>query len=60
MELENYICELRIQIQELKDKVQAMRISPSKTFQTLHVDNWLRKFEELMLDNALLKIQNQT
>lgn len=36
-----------------------MKISPNKTFQTLHVDNQLREFEELMLDNALLKIQNQ-
>jgi hypothetical protein len=23
------------------------------------MDNWLREFEELLLDNALLKVQNQ-
>jgi hypothetical protein len=24
------------------------------------MDNWLKEFEELILDNALLKVQNQT
>jgi L-rhamnose mutarotase len=24
------------------------------------MDNWLREFEELILDNVLLKVQNQT
>jgi len=30
-----------------------------KHFSTTYVDNRLKEFEELLLDNALLKVQNQ-
>jgi hypothetical protein len=33
--------------------------SPSKTFQITYMDNQLREFEELLLDNALLEVHNQ-
>jgi len=56
MELENRTHELRVQLQELKGKMEIMQISPSKTSRILHMDNWLRDFGELLLDNALFKI----
>jgi hypothetical protein len=31
-----------------------------KVFQTTYMDNWLKEFEELLLDNALFKVQNIT
>ncbi len=31
-----------------------------KLFQTTYMDNWLKEFEECFLDNALLKVQEQT
>ncbi len=59
MELENCIHELRVQIQELKGKMEPMQTSPNKTSQTLHMDNQLKKFEELLLYNVVFKVQNQ-
>jgi hypothetical protein len=56
MELENHTHELQVQLQELKGKMEIMQISPSKTFHILHMDNWLKDFGELLLDNALFKI----
>jgi hypothetical protein len=32
---------------------------PSKAFQTTYTNNSLREFKELLLDNALFKVQNQ-
>jgi hypothetical protein len=34
--------------------------APGKVFQPTYMDNQLKEFEELLLDNALLKVQNQT
>jgi hypothetical protein len=48
-----------VQIQEIKGKLEAMHQSPGKTFQTTYMDNHLREFKELLLENALLKVQNQ-
>jgi len=59
MELENYTHELRAQIQELKGKMEPMQTSLNKTSQTLHMNNQLKEFEELLLYNVLFKIQNQ-
>jgi hypothetical protein len=47
MELENYIHELWLQIQELKGELETMCQSPNQTFQTTYMDNQLREFEEL-------------
>jgi CHAD domain-containing protein len=54
--MENYTHELRVQIQELKGELETF----CKAFQTTYMDNQLKEFKELLLDNALLKVQNQT
>lgn len=56
MELENRIHELRVQIRELNSKMEPMQTSPNKIFQTLHMDNQLKEFEELLLYNVLFKV----
>jgi hypothetical protein len=58
--MENYTHELWVQIQELKGKLETLCQTPNKVFQTTYMDNWLKEFEELLLDNALLKVHNQT
>jgi hypothetical protein len=58
--MENHTLELSVQIQELKGKLETVHNTPSKVFQPTYMDNWLKEFEELILDNALLKVQNQT
>jgi hypothetical protein len=40
--------------------LETLRQTLGKVFQTTYMDNWLKEFEELLLDNALLKVQNQT
>jgi hypothetical protein len=40
--------------------LETLHQTPSKVSQTTYMDNWWKKFEELFLDNALLKVQNQT
>jgi hypothetical protein len=59
MEMENRTHELRVQIQELKNELETLRQLPNKLSQTTYIDNWLREFEELLLDNTLFKVQNQ-
>ncbi len=59
MELENSTHDLQVQIKKLKGKVITMCQSRGKTFQTSYINNQLREFKELMLDNALFKLQNQ-
>ncbi len=58
--MENHTHELQIQIQELKGKLETLHQTLGKTFQTTYMDKQLKEFEELLLDNALLKVQNQT
>ncbi len=52
--------ELWVHIQELKGKLETLRKALGKVFQDTYMDNQLKKFRELLLDNALLKVQNQT
>jgi hypothetical protein len=58
--MENCIHELWVHIQKLKRKLKTICQTFSKVSQTSYMDNWLKEFEELFLDNALLKVQNQT
>jgi len=43
----------------LKGELETLRQTLGKVFQTTYMDNQLREFEELFLDNALFKVQNQ-
>jgi hypothetical protein len=43
----------------LKGKLETLHQTPSKVSQTTYMDKWLKEFEELILDNALLMVQNQ-
>jgi hypothetical protein len=58
--MENHTYELRVHIQKLKGELETLHKSFSKIFQPTYMDNKLKEFEELLLDNALLKVQNQT
>jgi len=40
--------------------LEIIRKMLGKVFRTIYMDNWLKELEELLLDNALLKVQNQT
>jgi len=39
--------------------IETLLQSLGKAFQNTHMDNLLKEFEELLLDNILLKVQNQ-
>jgi len=56
--MENYTYELRIYIQELKGELETLHQTLGKVSQTTYMDNQLREFEELLLDNALFKVHN--
>jgi hypothetical protein len=43
----------------LKGELKTFCQSPNKTLKTTYMDNQLREFEELFLDNALFNLQNQ-
>jgi len=58
--MENYTHELQVQIQELKGKLETLHKTSSKVSQTTSMDNRVKEFDELLLDNAFLKVQNQT
>jgi hypothetical protein len=58
--MENHTYELQIQLHELKGESETFCKVPSKVFQTTYMDNQLKEFEELLLDNALFKVLNQT
>ncbi len=60
IDMENCTHELWIQIQELKGELETLCKALSRVFQTSYMDNWLKGFEELVLNNALLKVYNQT
>jgi hypothetical protein len=44
----------------LKGELETLHKVLDKVFQTTYMDNWLKEFEECFLDNALLKVQEQT
>jgi hypothetical protein len=43
----------------LKGKLETLRQTLDKVFQTTYMDDQLKEFDKLLLDNALLKVQNQ-
>jgi hypothetical protein len=43
----------------LKGELETLRKLPGKIYQPIYKDNRLKEFEKLLLDNALLKVQNQ-
>ncbi len=51
--------ELQVQIQELKCELKTLHQMHGKTSQTTYMDNQLKEFRELLLDNALFKVLNQ-
>jgi hypothetical protein len=55
IKMENRTHELCVQIQELKDELETFR-KFGKASQPTYMDNQLKEFEELLLDNALLKV----
>jgi hypothetical protein len=57
--MENCTHELWVQIQELKGELETFRQTLGKISQTTYMDNQLKGFEELLLDNALFKVKNQ-
>jgi hypothetical protein len=44
----------------LKGKLETLCKAPNKVFQPIYMDNWLKEFEGLLLDNVMLKVQNRT
>ncbi len=59
IDMENCTHELWVQIQELKGELETFRQTLGKISQTTYMDNQLKGFEELLLDNALFKVKNQ-
>ncbi len=58
IEMENYTHELHVQIQKLKGELETFHKSTSKASQPTYMDNKLKEFDELLMDNALSKVQN--
>jgi hypothetical protein len=56
--MENYTHELHVQIQKLKGELETFHKSTSKASQPTYMDNKLKEFDELLMDNALSKVQN--
>ncbi len=56
IEMENHTHELWVQIQELKGELETLCKSPGKAFQLTYMDNQLKEFENLFIDNALFKV----
>jgi hypothetical protein len=54
--MDNHSHELWVHIQELKGKLETFCTTFNKVSQPTYMDNWLKEFEELLLDNALLKV----
>jgi len=54
--MENHTHELWVHIPELKGKLETFHKSLGKAFQPTYMDNQLKEFEKLLLDNALLKV----
>jgi hypothetical protein len=52
---------LNAQIQDWKGKLKMVKVQMNKPTLVPHVrmDNRLKEFEELLLDNTLFKVQNQ-
>jgi len=60
IDVENHTHELWVHIQKLKGELETFHQTLGKVFQTTYMDNRLKEFKELLLDNALFKLQNQT
>jgi hypothetical protein len=43
----------------LKGGLETLCQTPGKASQITYMDHWLKEVEKLLLDNALLKVQNQ-
>jgi hypothetical protein len=56
IEMENCAHKLWVHIQELKAKLETFHKSLGKASQPTYMDNHLKEFEELLLNNALLKV----
>ncbi len=56
IEMENCTHELWVQIQELEGKLKTLHTSHDKAFQPTYLDNRLKEFLKLFVDNALLKV----
>jgi hypothetical protein len=54
IELKNH--KLWVQIQKLNGKLETFHKSLDKASQPTYMDKQLREFEELLLDNGLLKV----
>jgi hypothetical protein len=54
--MENCTHELWVQIQELEGKLKTLHTSHDKAFQPTYLDNRLKEFLKLFMDNALLKV----
>jgi hypothetical protein len=54
--MEGHTHELWVHLQELKGELETLCQLHSKAFQTIYMDNQLKECEELLLDNALLKV----
>jgi hypothetical protein len=60
-EFEKQTQALNAQIQDWKGKFKMVKVQMNKPTPVPHVimDNRLKEFEELLLDNTLFKVQNQ-
>jgi len=56
IDMEGRTHELWVHLQELKGELETFRQLHSKAFQTIYMDSQLKECEELLLDNALLKV----
>lgn len=54
-EMENHTHEFQVHIQKLKGQLETLHKSPNKTSQPTYMDNQLKEFEELIMDNTLFK-----
>jgi hypothetical protein len=59
--LENQTYILQAQVQDWRGKFELSKVQPNKLTQALPIwmRNKLKEFEELLLNNTLLKVQNQ-
>jgi hypothetical protein len=58
--MDNCTHEFHVQIQKIKGELETLHKAHGEVFQTTYMDNRLKEFEKLLLDNALFKVQNQT
>ncbi len=59
IDMENRTHEFQVQIQELKGELETLHKAPNKVSQINYMDNPLKEFDALFLDNILFKVQNK-